>query len=323
VIAWHEYTRNYRRKHWDDHTAANGIAVDWSDRDGPSRKSATRLLTDPHRGVFGCGVSRSVADYEAYAGISFVHRRTQDYTRAHLEPPNPPLTDDWATAVRDHTISVAVARAELTSDACRDTQFWYVGFHDGDGEELFRADADREEIDRLLEDAAPLITVVRQFESARPPTRWSLMPYSAGSGWLEAIGGDLSSDDGGHWHGMTTAALAALEHSGQMVSLTRDADHSSWYPRAVPNLEWTETERGFLVTHTGKASGLIANHTGVLVLELANGRRSVAEIADVVADAFGLADPPHADVGTFIDIASIRALVEIGTGERNAHDRTP
>ena len=22
VIAWHEYTRNYRRKHWDDHTAA-------------------------------------------------------------------------------------------------------------------------------------------------------------------------------------------------------------------------------------------------------------------------------------------------------------
>ena len=31
-----------------------------------------------------------MADYEAYAGISFRHRRVQEYTRLNQEPPNPP-----------------------------------------------------------------------------------------------------------------------------------------------------------------------------------------------------------------------------------------
>jgi hypothetical protein len=318
VIAWHEYTRNYRRKHWDDHTAANGMPVDWSERDAPSRESASHLLTDPHAGTFGCGTSRSVADYEAYAGISFPHRRTQDYTRRHLEPPNPPLGDDWATTVRDHATSVVLAASEVTADA----QFWYVGFHDCDGEELFRADAEREEIDRLLADGAPMITIVREFESASPPATWTLMPYSADTGWLEPIGGELTGNDRGQWHGTTTGALAALVRAEQVISLPGDADISRWYPRAVPDLEWTETEHGFIATRAGSATGVIANHTGVLVLELANGRRSVAEIANVVADAFGVADPPHTDVSRFLDIASSRALVEIGRGERNEHERT-
>lgn len=320
LIAWHEYTRNYRPKHWDDHTAANGVEIDWTQRDAPSRRSAGRLLTEAHRGRFGCGSARSVADYEAYAGVSFSRRRVQDYTRRHREPPNPPAEEGWAESVRDHTVGVVVSRVELLATDWKDAQFWYLGFHDADGEEIFRADAEREEIDRLLAGDSLVVTLARQFESGAPPASWTLMPYSATAGWLDRIGGELFGDDRCSWHGVTAAAWAALFEAGRLISLPSDTDLAGWYPRVVSDLEWTQTDAGFIVTRAGDTDGLLANHTGVLVLELANGRHSLAEIADVVADAFGLDEPPQTDVNRFLEVASTRALVEICRGERTEDD---
>jgi len=309
VIAWHEYTRNYRRKHWDDHTAANDVAVEWSDRDGPSRQIASRLLTDPHQGLFGCGAERSVADYEAYAGISFAHRCIQDYTRHHREPPNPPAAADWVTAVRERTVSIVLAVSEL-GGAASDARFWYVGFHDADGEEIFRGDADRDELERVLGRADGVITITREFESAAVPVAWSLMPYSDLDGWLEPVEGNLVPDETGDLSGVTEAASAAMLEQGRATSLPPGADLSEWYPCALPDLDWVETDEGF-VLNLGGARGFVANHTGVVVLELADGRHSVAEIVTAVADVFGLDEHPAKPVRAFLDIASSRALVEL------------
>ena len=57
VILWHEYTRNYRSKHWDDHTADRGAAVDWAERDVPSRERPAMLLTSRVRGCLAWGQS--------------------------------------------------------------------------------------------------------------------------------------------------------------------------------------------------------------------------------------------------------------------------
>ena len=69
-------------------------------------------------------------------------------------------------------------------------------------------------------------------------------------------------------------------------------------------------EGGFSVAQAGAPTRFVINNTGALILELANGRYSVVEIVGVVQDAFGLADPPYAQVMAFVDSASQCRLVD-------------
>lgn len=62
IIVWHEYTRSYRRKHWDDHTK-------WYEHDKQSADRVGEFL-ELH-GRQGCGSVRSFTDYETYAGLNF------------------------------------------------------------------------------------------------------------------------------------------------------------------------------------------------------------------------------------------------------------
>lgn len=54
------------------------------------------------------------------------------------------------------------------------------------------------------------------------------------------------------------------------------------------------------------------NHTAVLILELCNGRNSVAQIAKLVQDAFGLEDTHEVEVGEIMTRMEDEALVELG-----------
>lgn len=100
IIVWHAYTRDHRTTHWRDHVAEHGVERIWRERDRESRAKIARFLTEPWVGPFGCGTVRTFAEYEAYAGISFRHRRVQAYTRRGEEPPNPPVPADWAERIR-------------------------------------------------------------------------------------------------------------------------------------------------------------------------------------------------------------------------------
>jgi Glycosyltransferase (GlcNAc) len=313
VILWHEYTRNYRPKHWDDHTAEQGVEVGWTERDGPSRERARRLLTEQHLGQFGLGTERSIADYEAFAGVSLTHRLAQDYTRQHLEPPNPPADDDWIAKTKDHTVRITVSASQLASSAWADSQFWYIGVHDSDGREIFRADADRAEIGRLQSGHPEYITVVRQFESTARPAAWTVRPCTAAEGWLEPIEGELAGDGSGHWETASAVAVTAAssEHENEKSAAPwSDADLRCCYPKVAPGLWLTQREGGFSMTMAGAPARFVINNTGALILELANGQYSVAEIVGVVQDAFGLADPPRAQVTAFVDSASQCRLVD-------------
>jgi hypothetical protein len=166
---WHEYTRNHRVKHWDDHVCARGIPMEWHMRDAASREKVRRFLLDLDIGALGFGTVRSFAEYEAYAGLNFRHRAAQDATLRGLEPPNPAAPADWPIAMRDWQVRIVLERNALPRAALADPQFWYMGFHDGAEQEIYREDAHGEELHGSIAGAANEIVVVRRFRSAQQP----------------------------------------------------------------------------------------------------------------------------------------------------------
>ena len=188
-ILWHEYTRAYRTKHWDDHVRAHGVAREWHECDAASRGKVRRFLTDPQIGPFGCGTARTFAAYEAYAGLSFRHRAAQDATVRGEEPPNAPAAPDWPTQVREWRLRIVLERAALPPAALADPRFWYVGFHDAEGVEIYRQDAGAEELRIVFAGNAPQIAIARQFSSQRRPVTWTVWPVGRDGEWLDKIVG--------------------------------------------------------------------------------------------------------------------------------------
>jgi hypothetical protein len=190
-ILWHEFSRQYRVKHWDDHVHARGIRHAWHERDASSRARIRRLFDGADLGRFGLGTQRSQADYEAYAGLSLKHSAVQDATLRHEEPPNPPAPEGWATVAREWRVSIELDRASLPAVALVGSAFWYVGFHAADRSELYRQDADADELRRLLNAASPTITLMRCFVSSARPATWTVWPADSALNWLGKIEGNI------------------------------------------------------------------------------------------------------------------------------------
>ena len=183
-VLWHEYTRDYRTKHWDDHVQAQGIELEWHARDAASRGKVCQFLAAPFVGPYGCGTERSFADYEAYAGLSFIHRVAQEPTLQGLEPPNPPVASNWATETRDWRVRIVLDYGTLQPEALADPRLWYVGVHDADNVEIHRQDAENDELQWLLQGDKGECVIERRFSSARQPASWTVWPMSSNGEWL-------------------------------------------------------------------------------------------------------------------------------------------
>jgi hypothetical protein len=196
VIVWHEYERLSRRKHWDDHLGDGGPA--WHERDAVSRTKVRRVLDEPDFGPFGLGTERTLEDYEAYAGISFRHRKVQDYTFHNLEPPNPPMNRDWPQQVRDHRTEITVAAAQLSRQALDDADHWFVAVHDPQGRDIHRARIPQEELaelERKRIEGHPL-TLTVEFQSQAHPATWTMTPHSKTGEWLPPLTGTINAKPG-------------------------------------------------------------------------------------------------------------------------------
>jgi len=97
ALAWHEYTRSTRVKIWNDHTEeakANGhVSENWTERNARSYERNRALLGVDGAtrdgidfGPYDLGTERTLAQYEAYAGISFAHRGVRRDTLDGLPP---------------------------------------------------------------------------------------------------------------------------------------------------------------------------------------------------------------------------------------------
>jgi len=66
-----------------------------------------------------------------------------------------------------------------------------VAFHGENDKTLFRKDADKNEIDRMMKDPEKYCKVWREFPTAEKPKYWVVWPYSKSKGWCERITGNL------------------------------------------------------------------------------------------------------------------------------------
>jgi len=187
IIAWHEYTRKGRTKHWDDHST-------WIESNNKCHLRNRKLFEmdgekrDIDFGPYGFGPVRTLHDYERYAGISFKHRAVQQYTLDRQYPPNPPV-EDWEKSlcrIFKHCIDI---RYDQVPE--KDYDFWCVAFKDKDGKDLYRKDADAAEIERMFKDPDKYCKIWRQFDTSVKPCSWIVWPHSISKGWAEPITGNI------------------------------------------------------------------------------------------------------------------------------------
>jgi len=187
IIAWHEYTRKGRTKHWDDHNT-------WVDSNNKCHLRNRKLFEmdgekrDIDFGPYGFGTVRTLQDYERYAGISFKLRGVQQYTLDRKYPPNPPVIDWEASICRIFKHCIDLRYDQVPE---KDYDFWCVAFKDKDGKDLFRRDADGEEIKRMFNDPDKYCKVWREFNTDVKPASWVVWPHSISKGWAEPITGNI------------------------------------------------------------------------------------------------------------------------------------
>lgn len=191
VVCWHEYTRKGRTKQWDDDK-------EWVNRNNKSHKKNRQLFgMDGEQMVdmkeYGFGNARTLREYEKYAGISFSKRGVQKYVLDHRPPPNPDtinLSDEefekTLTQLFKHCIDISYQSVPES-----DYDFWCVAFKDAQGNDIFRQDADKQEIIRMKQDPDGYCKVWREFQTDIKPSSWIVWPHSVSKGWRDPIVGQL------------------------------------------------------------------------------------------------------------------------------------
>lgn len=190
VLVWHEYTRKGRKKQWDDDPV-------WVTRNNNCHKRNRKLfemdgeVKDIDFGVYDFGTKRTLAEYEAYSGLSFKKRGVQQYTLENNLAPNPVIEDfdeyqKSFSQIFKHCIDINYS--QVPHD---DYTFWAVAFEDEDGVEIYRKDADANEIRMMKNDPDGYCKVWRSFDTVKKPHKWVVWAHSEKHGWGERLTGVL------------------------------------------------------------------------------------------------------------------------------------
>ena len=191
VIAWHEYTRNGRTKHWDDN-------LEWGKFNTVSH-NRNRILFGMDGncscqldfGIYGFGTKRTLRDYEKYAGIRFRDRGVQQYTLDNKFAPNPIIEDNVEYLNSFLTIFKHCIDIHKGSFTETDYDFWAVIFEDENNQQLYREDIISLDIMNLLKTTDEFIKIWRTFNTEKKPNKWIVWPYSESKGWLDKIEGKI------------------------------------------------------------------------------------------------------------------------------------
>jgi hypothetical protein len=191
VLIWHEYTRKGRTKQWDDDPK-------WGDKNNKSHLTNRKLfgmdgeIQEGHDGPYGFGETRTLRDYEKYAGLLFSKRSIQQPTIDKQYPPNPDIyktEEEWLSSfsrIFKHCIDV-----QYTQVPENDYDFWVVAFHDEKDNTVYRKDADTSEIQNMKNDPDNYCKIWREFPTTVEPKYWVVWPHSTSKGWCDKITGNL------------------------------------------------------------------------------------------------------------------------------------
>lgn len=185
TVMWHEYLRDGKKKHWDDHT-------NWVELDKVSHAHNRNILgiDNPDSEQILSGNVRSLKDYERYAGLEFSTRRVHKNT---IEKKLPPVSLDEESHLtglsKFHRMCIDIYRPTFTE---YDYTFWAVAFEDAAGKEIYRQDVTPAEINGILSvplDQDKFAHIWRNFYADTLPVKWVVWPHSASKGWGERIEG--------------------------------------------------------------------------------------------------------------------------------------
>lgn len=192
VVCWHEYTRKGRTKQWDDDK-------EWIKKNDACHLKNRQLFkmdgenTEIDFGIYGFGSVRTLRDYEKYSGLSFSNRSIQKRVLENKCPPDPDTThlDDESfdlklTKIFKHCIDIRYDQVPEN-----DYDFWAVAFKDKDGQDIYRKDADSNEINNMMNDPDKYCKVWREFQINVQPHSWIVWPHSLSKGWADPILGNL------------------------------------------------------------------------------------------------------------------------------------
>ena len=178
IIAWHEYTREGRTKHWDD----DG---NWTHKDIVSQTRTKTLLGVDGLVCTPCnaksfeeynvGTQRTISDYELYAGIRFKDRAITQACRDMDTPPGN-INDRYLPKFK---YSFSFNASSFTK---KDYEFAALILQDKQGKEVYRKDYTS--FMSILE--SPTFKVD---ENIVIPYQWIIWGYSKASGWAERIEG--------------------------------------------------------------------------------------------------------------------------------------
>jgi hypothetical protein len=140
---WHEYTRNGRPKHWEDHGIKSKTQLTSGDRDIYARKKTRQIFGQEDNGIelgpHGLGAARTLHDYEVFGGFDFKRCRLQDATLKCTEPPNNP---DWEAGFvsTQYTLPVEWDAEFFRQLDFKKPQFLTLGIQNESSFELHRKD---------------------------------------------------------------------------------------------------------------------------------------------------------------------------------------
>ena len=198
VLAWHEYTRKQRVKVWDDHSVdaqrQGRVSQPWGERNRRAMQRNLELFgVDGHPlsaarfNRYGFGIERTVADYEAYAGLCFACRGVSQAALDNLAPmpgaTRPASDDAWkASLLRSRTVRIregrdafdrgaSAAGARHPLGAARRIR---VAVHDAAGVELHREMLDQRMLGRHRNDDRLDFRAVFASTAERVPARYAV-----------------------------------------------------------------------------------------------------------------------------------------------------
>ena len=201
IIVYHEYTRKGRPHHWDDNNKDSGRKHDWWEVNDMCHRRNRILFgmdgEDPNQinfgDEYGWGKVRTLEDYEAYSGINFKLRAIspdcRDFENPSYDNIKPHNEIEWC---KNWCIDFFIPWDELP-ETYDDTEFWYVGVHDKDGNELKREDMHIDKIREIYDDRQDLYAArfPMSLTCQETPHSYTVIPFLRDKGWLDKIQKDI------------------------------------------------------------------------------------------------------------------------------------
>lgn len=159
LIAWHEYTRAHRPKHWSVTTKYNHQILDCISQ----QRVKCVLNIDGHRDIspeefkkdvdqYGLGNKRTLEEYETFSGITFKDRKISLDTIHHIPPPVSTITQRSNQFMYCLDIHESAAQLEDLTKFDRIA----IIFEDKNGKSIYRRDLKPNEMLRLKKQLSEL-----------------------------------------------------------------------------------------------------------------------------------------------------------------------